>query len=644
MLMYKIVAVAFLLFAQMVLAQDANLSAPEQADIGSDIDVDWNGPRYTYDSIYVADPAAPDSAKALAKATSILSNKGIITVRVPDTPGHFELRYYGAQEKSVLGRKPIEILDVPSSLEAPRTAGIGAEVAVNWIGPGTTYDTIQLYESGADDNAQSQARASIHGRANPVKLVMPEVAGEYEIRYLTAQSGRVLARTPITVTETAAEIDAPDRAQLGEDIRIAWTGPGNSYDRIELHPVGAAADAQPVKSQALLGKSPIAFRLPEEPGEYELHYALRQTDRVIAVRPITVGGVETSLDAPETATASTTLAVGWVGPGNDYDQIGLWEPGADESAEAVAGNAILNKRNPLPIDLPEVEGEYELRYRTTQNKQVLARKSIVIEPAGRLAVVFERDGEVLGSSGGDGAVELILDASGSMLQRDENNVRRIEIARQVLDELVREYLQDDQPFAMRVFGHKEADKCRTDLEIPLAPLDRQAAASTIAAVNAKNLARTPIADSLAKIPSDLAGANGPKTIILITDGEETCDGDPAQVIENLRGQGLDIQVSIVGFAIDDAELKSTFENWAQLGGGSYFDAVSAEELRQSLRTVISGPFKVFNAAGEVVGEGVIGGAEIVLPAGTYRIETAGPSPRAIEDVVIKPRELTKAIF
>jgi len=44
------------------------------------------------------------------------------------------------------------------------------------------------------------------------------------------------------------------------------------------------------------------------------------------------------------------------------------------------------------------------------------------------------------------------------------------------------------------------------------------------------------------------------------------------------------------------------------------------------------------------GEGVIGGAEIVLPAGTYRIETAGPSPRAIEDVVIKPRELTKAIF
>jgi hypothetical protein len=195
-----------------------------------------------------------------------------------------------------------------------------------------------------------------------------------------------------------------------------------------------------------------------------------------------------------------------------------------------------------------------------------------------------------------------------------------------------------------VFGHKAADQCRTDLEIALSPLNRTAAAARIAGINAMNLAKTPIADSLAKVPADLAGASGPKTVILITDGEETCDGDPAAVIKQLRAKGLDVQISIVGFAIDDAELKSTFQTWAELGGGSYFDARSADELQRSLRTVISGPFKVLNGKGQVMARGIIGGAEIILPAGSYRIETMGNPAQVIESVTVKPGELTEARF
>ena len=48
-------------------------------------------------------------------------------------------------------------------------------------------------------------------------------------------------------------------------------------------------------------------------------------------------------------------------------------------------------------------------------------------------------------------------------------------------------------------SYYEADSCRTDLEIPLAPLDPAAAAAKIAGINAMNLARTPIADSLAAV-------------------------------------------------------------------------------------------------------------------------------------------------
>ena len=124
---------------------------------------------------------------------------------------------------------------------------------------------------------------------------------------------------------------------------------------------------------------------------------------------------------------------------------------------------------------------------------------------------------------------------------------------------------------MRVFGHKEADKCRTDLEIPLAPLS-SAAADRLAGINAMNLAKTPIAESLELTAADLRTVTGERVIVLVTDGEETCDGDPAAAIAGLRAQGHNLRVSIVGYAIDDDGLRDTFARWAKLGGGEYFDA------------------------------------------------------------------------
>ena len=81
-------------------------------------------------------------------------------------------------------------------------------------------------------------------------------------------------------------------------------------------------------------------------------------------------------------------------------------------------------------------------------------------------------------------------------------------------------LEPGTPFALRVFGHMEADSCRTDLEIPLNPLDKTQAVSKVNSIQAKNLAKTPIGKSLGMISDDLAGVEGKTIIILVTDGEE----------------------------------------------------------------------------------------------------------------------------
>lgn len=232
-----------------------------------------------------------------------------------------------------------------------------------------------------------------------------------------------------------------------------------------------------------------------------------------------------------------------------------------------------------------------------------------------------------------GAVEIILDASGSMLQRMEGQ-RKIEIARAVLTDLVNQELPSGAPVALRVFGNREADSCRTDLEIPLQPLDRAAATQILQGITAINLARTPIADSLGKVAEDLAGATGTRVVVLVTDGEETCGGDPAQVIAGLRGQGYDVRVNIVGFDVADPALQALFQQWATAGGGIYLNAANAAELGNAIVQAVRPTFRIVDSSGNVVGTGMVGGDPVAVPAGVYTVEVDTAPPSRVEQVSV----------
>jgi hypothetical protein len=238
-----------------------------------------------------------------------------------------------------------------------------------------------------------------------------------------------------------------------------------------------------------------------------------------------------------------------------------------------------------------------------------------------------------GGSGADRAIGLILDASGSMLQRMEG-VRRIEIARRGLIDAVNRHIAPGTPVALRVFGHREPNACRSDLEIALGPLDPAAATRLIERIEARHLARTPIADSLALMASDLAGASGPKTVVLVTDGEETCEGDPGTVIRQLLDRGVDVRLNIIGFALDDTALEARFRDWAELGGGAYYSAGDAESFGQALRTALQIPYAVVDRAGVEVARGLVDGDPIAVPAGVYRILLLAGSPRDIDEIRI----------
>jgi hypothetical protein len=241
-----------------------------------------------------------------------------------------------------------------------------------------------------------------------------------------------------------------------------------------------------------------------------------------------------------------------------------------------------------------------------------------------------------------GGVSLILDASGSMLKRMDGE-RRIQVARRTLKDAVTEHLPAGTPVSLRVFGHRRPGACDSELVLPLAPLEPGRISKVLDGINAMNLAKTPIAESLELAARDLSRVEGRKSMLLLTDGEETCDGDPAAVIEKLRESGVDLQVNIVGFAIGDEALARQFEAWARAGGGRYFDAADPEGLRDALAAALAIPFTVWNSAGEQVAEGVVGGEPVPLPAGFYRVQLGtgrGTSYEKVEVVGEKTRRLT----
>ncbi|MFQ5566492.1 MAG: VWA domain-containing protein, partial [Paracoccaceae bacterium] len=238
------------------------------------------------------------------------------------------------------------------------------------------------------------------------------------------------------------------------------------------------------------------------------------------------------------------------------------------------------------------------------------------------------------------AVELILDASGSMLQRLEGQ-RRIEIARTVLTDLINKTIPEGTPLALRVFGHRKPDACDTDLASPLQPLERSKVTGIIQATQAMNLAKTPIGESLRLVADDLRGVDGQKLIILITDGEETCDGDPAAAIASLKESGHDVRVNIVGFAIDDAALKAQFEEWSRIGGGLYFSAGSAAELDEALRQALRPKYQVLDGMGAIVASGTAGAEDVELPSGTYTVKILTSPILTFGDVEIRPEETTR---
>ncbi|MEZ4597347.1 MAG: VWA domain-containing protein [Chloroflexota bacterium] len=188
------------------------------------------------------------------------------------------------------------------------------------------------------------------------------------------------------------------------------------------------------------------------------------------------------------------------------------------------------------------------------------------------------------------AVELVLDTSGSM-DAALGKRKRIDVAKRSLSRLVQDSLPEGLPVALRTFraGTRKRPSCATTLAVPLGPLDKAAMLGRIDRIKIGQGTKTPLAAAIEAAGGDIGGVEGPRIVVVVTDGAETCKGDPEAAVRGLVATGIDTTVNIVGFALDDDDLKGQMASWAEAGGGTFFDAQDQAGLSAGMTAALRHP-------------------------------------------------------
>ncbi|MDJ0909346.1 MAG: VWA domain-containing protein [Woeseiaceae bacterium] len=237
----------------------------------------------------------------------------------------------------------------------------------------------------------------------------------------------------------------------------------------------------------------------------------------------------------------------------------------------------------------------------------------------------------------DRSVEIIVDASRSMWGQIDG-VSKMEIAKATLEE-VSYWLPDDLDLALRAYGTisaSESNNCSdSTLLVPFGESNRGYIRNAISQL--KPTGQTPIAYALNQAARDFAPLQTDRTIVLVSDGIESCGGDPVQAARSLREQG--IVVHLIGFGLGNAadEDAAGLRAVANASGGRYVTASNAEELMAALAQTVATSFSVYRGGTEVA-SGSLGSADVMLlPEGEYRVAFHS-SPPVEAFVQLAPRD------
>jgi Ca-activated chloride channel family protein len=141
----------------------------------------------------------------------------------------------------------------------------------------------------------------------------------------------------------------------------------------------------------------------------------------------------------------------------------------------------------------------------------------------------------------------------------------------------------DIELGLMAYGHRRKDDCG-DIELVL-PVGRHSPEDVVNVVNRLNAkGKTPLSAAVKKAAEILRYSQERATVILISDGIETCGMDPCAVAEELEQAGIAFTAHVIGFDLKKEEM-AELQCLAEGTGGMFIEAVDAVSLTEALTTV-----------------------------------------------------------
>lgn len=209
---------------------------------------------------------------------------------------------------------------------------------------------------------------------------------------------------------------------------------------------------------------------------------------------------------------------------------------------------------------------------------------------------------------------LIMDASRSMLGRVQGK-RKVDIARAVVAELLGE-IPTDRRLGFVAYGHRRAEDCNDIEEVVPVGADRARIRSSLDALEVKG--QTPLTAAVRFAADKLSYTKNKATVILVSDGVESCHEDPCAVGAELEKAGVDLTVHVVGFGLKKGEVKG-LKCLADATGGTYLSANNAKELTRALEQTVAKSDEL------VDGSATLSGPARVVEGTEFEVGFTGPS-------------------
>ncbi len=210
---------------------------------------------------------------------------------------------------------------------------------------------------------------------------------------------------------------------------------------------------------------------------------------------------------------------------------------------------------------------------------------------GLLLVVARGEAQPMPSRG---ETIVILDMSASMWGRIGDKPK-LEIAQDAVRGMFSRFPPTSR-VGLMAYGHRQAGQC-SDIQMLIPPGAVNASLVSDAIDRLKARGKTPITEAVRQAAAALNSQKQGGTIILVTDGIETCGGDPCALASELKAANAAFTAHVVGFDLRTPSERARVACIAERTGGLFVPAGNAEELAGALeRTTVPRPASTTPAA------------------------------------------------